>query len=570
MAKLSNTEIIGTIKITGGNPGIGKVLVSSDVVGNAVWEEIVVEGGSTNLSTSVSGTGESRLRTITSSSGNNVTIPNASTTDPGFMSIGDKSKLNGIAAGAQVNVPTNLTYSTAVSSGTVSSSTGTPATIPAATTSLAGLMSCADKIKLNGIAAGAQVNVGTNLGTSLTGTGAARQRIISSSTGTNVTVPNASTTDPGFMDICDKCKLDNIALNADNFNNFCIATNGTAGTQSIGSSGLICIIGSTNVTATRTANCIVLSSTNTTYSEISTAEIQGTTNSTARLITGRRMQHYRTTCLDSRYPGCATNNTLFGTLSVDNNVSISGAVSAQNGCITTLGVGNATTPVGPAHIGGSSTSTNGIGGVFLRIHNTATQANNRMTGFLMGMSANNICPKAGIYYVRCGANYLGDMVFALNTSTLTGTQVSTSDAVMTLCRTGDVIIDRDACGRDFIATSDIRIKRDIEPLSNGLSMVNQLNPVKYKLCCDDIEECRIGLIAQEVLPIIPELVSKSEYRKEDYELYGIEDGKYGVKYEKLSAVLVQSIKELTNKIDYLENKVFSLEMELNHLKNKIQ
>ena len=42
----------------------------------------------------------------------------------------------------------------------VASSTGTDATLPAATTALTGLQSAADKTKLDGVAAGANVNVG--------------------------------------------------------------------------------------------------------------------------------------------------------------------------------------------------------------------------------------------------------------------------------------------------------------------------------------------------------------------------------------------------------------------------
>ncbi|GAF74774.1 unnamed protein product, partial [marine sediment metagenome] len=83
---------------------------------------------------------------------------------------------------------TNLGYSTAITTGTVTSDTGTNATIPAATTSLAGLMVCADKVKLDGIANGAQVNVATDLSTSY----ATTTVTINSTTGTNATI-NAAT-----------------------------------------------------------------------------------------------------------------------------------------------------------------------------------------------------------------------------------------------------------------------------------------------------------------------------------------------------------------------------------------
>jgi hypothetical protein len=62
----------------------------------------------------------------------------------------------------------------------------------AATGSVAGFMSGADKTKLDGIAAGAQVNVPTDLGYD------AATRLLSSSTGADVTLPLAGTTNAGL------------------------------------------------------------------------------------------------------------------------------------------------------------------------------------------------------------------------------------------------------------------------------------------------------------------------------------------------------------------------------------
>lgn len=89
-----------------------------------------------------------------------ITFSAAQTVDGRDLSV-DGAKLDGIESGAQVNVPTDLGYTTAASDGTVTSSTGSNVVIPGATTSLAGLMSGADKSKLNGISAGATANTGT-------------------------------------------------------------------------------------------------------------------------------------------------------------------------------------------------------------------------------------------------------------------------------------------------------------------------------------------------------------------------------------------------------------------------
>lgn len=135
----------------------------------------------------------------------------ATTSVNGFMSSADKAKLDGIASGAQVNVATNLAQGTRTTTAVpVTSSTGTSATLDAATTSLAGVMTSADKTKLDGIAAGAQVNVATNLGY----TTAASSGTVTSSTGTNATVPAATTTLAGLLTGADKIKLDGIAAGA--------------------------------------------------------------------------------------------------------------------------------------------------------------------------------------------------------------------------------------------------------------------------------------------------------------------------------------------------------------------
>jgi hypothetical protein len=73
---------------------------------------------------------------------------------PGHMTAAQVTKLEGIATGAQVNVATNLTYTD--STRVIGSSTGTGATLPVVVAAgISGLMTGADKTKLDGIAAGA-------------------------------------------------------------------------------------------------------------------------------------------------------------------------------------------------------------------------------------------------------------------------------------------------------------------------------------------------------------------------------------------------------------------------------
>ena len=77
----------------------GQVLHSNGSV--AYWDSIVQV---TDLSYSSNGT----TVTISSSTGDNAIILAANSTVAGVISAADKSKLDGIEAGAQANVPTNL------------------------------------------------------------------------------------------------------------------------------------------------------------------------------------------------------------------------------------------------------------------------------------------------------------------------------------------------------------------------------------------------------------------------------------------------------------------------------
>ena len=92
----------------------------------------------------------------------------------------------------------------------ITSSTGTDAEIPSATASLAGLESAADKTKLDGIEAGADVNVATNLSRTLSESAVQ----INSSTGADTFIPQATGVSAGVLTADDHQKLDAIETNA--------------------------------------------------------------------------------------------------------------------------------------------------------------------------------------------------------------------------------------------------------------------------------------------------------------------------------------------------------------------
>jgi hypothetical protein len=90
------------------------------------------------------------------------------------------------------------------------------------------------------------------------------------------------------------------------------------------------------------------------------------------------------------------------------------------------------------------------------------------------------------------------------------------------------------------AFSDERLKDNIETLEDGLDKVEQLRGVTYTR--DDKEN--IGVIAQEVEKILPEIVLTADD----------EMGTKSVDYSRITAVLIEAVKELSARVKELENK----------------
>ena len=90
------------------------------------------------------------------------------------------------------------------------------------------------------------------------------------------------------------------------------------------------------------------------------------------------------------------------------------------------------------------------------------------------------------------------------------------------------------------AYSDERLKSNIQTLESGLDKVNQLRGVTYT----KNEKENIGVIAQEVEKILPEIVVTGN----------TEQKLKSVDYGRLTAVLIEAVKELSQKIEKLEGK----------------
>ena len=88
------------------------------------------------------------------------------------------------------------------------------------------------------------------------------------------------------------------------------------------------------------------------------------------------------------------------------------------------------------------------------------------------------------------------------------------------------------------AFSDERLKSNIETLKGGLEKVEQLRGVTYTRD----ERDNIGVIAQEVEKVLPEIVLTADD----------EMGTKSVDYSRITAVLIEAVKELSARVKYLE------------------
>jgi cytoskeletal protein CcmA (bactofilin family) len=96
-------------------------------------------------------------------------------------------------------------------------------------------------------------------------------------------------------------------------------------------------------------------------------------------------------------------------------------------------------------------------------------------------------------------------------------------------------------------SSDIRLKENIVPIPNALEKVNQIsgNTYDWKEGYDEVHSHKgndVGVIAQEVEAILPQIVTNRD------------TGFKAVQYEKIIPLLIEAIKELSAKVDRLENK----------------
>jgi hypothetical protein len=93
-------------------------------------------------------------------------------------------------------------------------------------------------------------------------------------------------------------------------------------------------------------------------------------------------------------------------------------------------------------------------------------------------------------------------------------------------------------------SSDKKLKTDLQKIEHALEVVKKINGYMFKWKTDDEKNGRedLGVIAQEVQEELPFLVTRNG------------NGHLAVKYQSLIPLLLEAIKELSVKVEELENK----------------
>ena len=100
----------------------------------------------------------------------------------------------------------------------------------------------------------------------------------------------------------------------------------------------------------------------------------------------------------------------------------------------------------------------------------------------------------------------------------------------------------------FNATSDLRLKENITPLTNSLTKINNLYGANFTWKKDKNKNMIAGLVAQDVEKFIPEVVVTAEQENEE----GFHPK--SINYDGLIPYLVESVKTLSNEVESLKNE----------------
>ena len=123
-----------------------------------------------------------------------------------------------------------------------------------------------------------------------------------------------------------------------------------------------------------------------------------------------------------------------------------------------------------------------------------------------------------------------------------------SDVCMRVDEDGNALFDGDVVAFSSTIASDERLKENVKDLNYGLKDVLNIRPVSFDWKEKRNAQHDIGVIAQEIEKIIPEVV-------EEVDTLNSEDTHKTVDYAKLTSVLIKAVQEQQQQINELKEKL---------------
>ena len=232
----------------------------------------------------------------------------------------------------------------------------------------------------------------------------------------------------------------------------------------------------------------------------------------------------RTNQINTQAAGLASNNTFTGTLNTFNNAAaFNGAVTAPIVTANTVaGVTGAFTGPVTAPIVTANTVA-GVTGAFTGPVTAPIVTANTFVGPLTGTAS------VATTVTLVSANTTDAVHFPVFVDAATGDENIRTDTGFTYNPSSGIL-----ASTDFNSTSDALLKENINTIENALALINSLNG--YTFDWKDRDRSSIGVTAQDVEKILPELVTKINNHKT-------------VNYNGLIGVLIEAVKELSKKIE---------------------
>jgi len=134
--------------------------------------------------------------------------------------------------------------------------------------------------------------------------------------------------------------------------------------------------------------------------------------------------------------------------------------------------------------------------------------------------------------------------------------VNNKISVGVLGTAGSTALCRNASNQISTCSSSLRYKKDLQPFTRGLALLDQLKPITFKWKADNSLD--LGFGAEDIAKVEPLLVTHND--KGEVE---------GVKYDRISAVLVNAVKEQQDQIGSLRKEVEQQRLLIDDLKKLV-